>query len=113
MSPAGWSKLPDTDFTTLARERQDMMFTARHQVIREATDIVLRRLEGLAPSEKTDQLRVWVEECLQDVEQWEAAPPTPRERDVIAKRVLAVHIEVTRLERDALGGAVMDSAATE
>jgi hypothetical protein len=76
------------------------MLTARDHIVREATDVVLRRLERLAPSERTEQLRVWLDECLRQAEVWGESPPAPRDRDVLMKRVLALHVEVTRLERE-------------
>ena len=81
------------------RKGHDRMFTARHQIVREAANVVLRHLDDLPPSDRTEQLRVWVEECVQEIERWDGSPPTPRERDAIAKRLLAIHAEVTRLER--------------
>jgi hypothetical protein len=83
-----------------------MIFDARLQIVQAATDVVLRRLDGLSPSAKTEQLRAWVEECQHEAEQWSVSPPSPRERDVIMKRELALHVEVTRLERGALLGSV-------
>jgi hypothetical protein len=32
---------------------------------------------------------------------WSAAWPTPREMDALMKRLLALHVEVTKLERQA------------
>jgi hypothetical protein len=45
---------------------------------------------------------VWVQECLKQTEQWGALAPTDREREGLMKRVLALHVAVTNLERDAL-----------
>ena len=87
------------------------MFDARLRIVQEATDVVLRRLVGLPSSATTDQLRVWVEECQRELEQWGASTPTPRERDTMAKRILALHVEVTRLERDAWLDPVADRGA--
>jgi hypothetical protein len=56
----------------------------------------------LTPSDRTEQLRAWLDECRQEFEQWSASSPTDRERDAIMKRVLALHVAVTKLERDAL-----------
>ena len=81
-----------------------MMFDARLRVVQEATDVVLRRLAGFPSSTTTEQLRVWAEECQRELEYWGASAPTPRERDTMAKRLLALHVEVTRLERDGVDG---------
>jgi hypothetical protein len=34
---------------------------------------------------------------------WSASWPTPREMDVLMKRILALHVEVTKVERAAAG----------
>jgi hypothetical protein len=88
-----------------------MLFDARARIVREAIDVVLRRLEGVAPSDKTERLRAWAHECLQETDRWSASPPTTRERDTLMKRVLALHVEVTKLERDPERAPVADSAA--
>jgi hypothetical protein len=80
------------------------MLQSHFVVIQEAVDVVLRHLECLPPSDKTEQLRVRVEECLQENERWRASPSTDRERDGLMKRVLALHIEVRKLERDVVHG---------
>lgn len=71
-------------------------------VVREAIDVVLRHLECLPPSDRTEQLLVWVQECLQETEHWSELPPTDRQREGLTKRVLALHVAVTKLEREAL-----------
>ncbi len=71
-------------------------------VIREATEVVLRHLERLPPSDRRAQLCVAVEECMQEIEMWSASARTLRELDALMKRVLALHIEVTKLERNEL-----------
>jgi hypothetical protein len=85
------------------------MFTAQLRIVREAIDVVLRRVECLSPSDKAEQLHVWVKECLEETDQWNASPPTPRDREVLMKRLLALHVAVTKLERDATLGSATDS----
>jgi hypothetical protein len=69
-------------------------------VVREAGEVLLRQL-GLMPlSDTTEQLQVWVEGCMQEAERWKASPPTARERDVLMKRLLALQVAVTTLERE-------------
>ena len=77
-------------------------------VIREAIEVVLRHVDGLPSSDTTDKLRVRLRDCAQDTEMWSAAWPTPREMDVLMKRILALHVEVTKVERTA---ALADGAA--
>jgi hypothetical protein len=87
------------------------MFTAQLRIVREAIDVVLRRLERLSPSDKAEQLHVWVQECLDETDQWNASPPTPRDREVLMKRLLALHVALTKLERDARLGPAVDLVA--
>jgi hypothetical protein len=87
------------------------MFTAQLRIVREAIDVVLRRLERLSPSDNTEQIHVLVQECLEETDQWNASPPTPRDRDVLMKRLLALHVAVTNLERDARFGPAVDLVA--
>ena len=42
------------------------------------------------------------QECMQEIEMWSVSSPTRRELDLLMKRVLALHIEVTKLERHEL-----------
>jgi hypothetical protein len=37
---------------------------------------------------------------MQEAERWKASPPTARERDVLMKRLLALQVAVTTLERE-------------
>lgn len=78
------------------------MLRTRFDVIRKATEVVLSHLEWLPPSDRTEQLCASVQDCMQEVEMWSVSSPTGRELDVLMKRVLALHIEVTKLERHAL-----------
>lgn len=78
------------------------MFQAQFVVIREAIEVVLRHLESMPPSERTTQLQARLQDCVQETEMWTFAWPTRRELDAIMKRVLALHVEVTKLERQAL-----------
>jgi len=84
------------------------MFQAQFVILREAIEVVLRHLEDLSPSDMTGQLRMRLQDCAQDTEMWSVAWPTPREMDVLMKRVLALHVEVTKAERSA---ALADGAA--
>ena len=72
----------------------------RFIVVREAIDVVVRHLEALPPSDGREQLRAGIRECLQESQQWDVLSPTDRERDGLMKRLLAVHVGVTKLERD-------------
>jgi hypothetical protein len=77
-----------------------MVRRTRFMVVQEAIDVLLRHLEGLPPSEGTEHLRSGIDECILRLAQWRAAPPTDRDRDELMKRVLGLHVEVTKLERN-------------
>jgi hypothetical protein len=69
-------------------------------VVRQAVAVILRRLEHLPQTDKTECLRGWAEDCVRGTEAG-AAAPSYQERDAIMKSVLALHLEVTKLERAA------------
>jgi hypothetical protein len=71
-------------------------------VIQEAVETVLLELERLPQSSATEALRTRLQDCAQDTEMWSGSWPTPRELDVLMKRVLALHAEVTRLADERL-----------
>jgi len=75
------------------------MFQAQFVVIREAIEVVHRHLESVPVSDRTRQLEARLQDCAQETEMWSAAWPTPRETDALMKRLLALHVEVTKLER--------------
>lgn len=81
---------------------KDMTFNTRLAVARQATGVVLRRLERLAPSEETLALVDSLEDCVRETKQWTLLPPTVEEQDNLMKRLVALHLEVQKLERQAL-----------
>ncbi|MGO9837153.1 MAG: hypothetical protein ACLP1X_23400 [Polyangiaceae bacterium] len=89
------------------------MLQARFVVVREATEVVLRHLERLPPSDTTGQLRGQLQDCLKEVKRWGASPPTDGQGETLMKRVLGLHVEVTRLEHQALVAIVRNSTAAE
>jgi hypothetical protein len=68
-------------------------------VVQEAIDILLRHLECLPTSETTERLRAGVFECIREAGHWNASQSIDRAPDALMKRVLALHLEVTKLER--------------
>jgi hypothetical protein len=93
------------------RGKTDMPVKTRLVVVREAGEVVLRHLECLPTSERTEELRTGVLDCLRTTEQWIASPPTDLYEDALMKRVLELHVEVTKLERRALLAVVKGSTA--
>jgi hypothetical protein len=82
-------------------ERKMPMFQPQFAIARETTEMVLRRLEGLPPSTRTELLHACAQDCVHDTDQWRVSSPTTRELDVFAKRLFVLHVEVTKLERGA------------
>ena len=87
------------------------MLPSRFVVVRKAIDTVLRHLEGLPPSDRTELLRTWVLDCMRETERWGASPPTDREAELVMKRVLALHVAVTEMKRKALLAVVKGSGS--
>jgi hypothetical protein len=81
-------------------------FQAPVIVVRDAAKVVLRHLEALPGSEERERLQAIVVECTRTAEGWRTAPPGPRDVDALMKRLLAVHVQVARLEYD---GSVRDT----
>jgi hypothetical protein len=75
------------------------MLKTRFKVVRQAIDVLFRRLERVPSSDKTEELRVSVRDCMRRAGEWSASPPPDRERDALMKRVLELHVELTKLER--------------
>jgi hypothetical protein len=75
------------------------MFGAHIRIVRDAVDVVLRRIGDLPRSDGRDDLHARAEACALDASRWGASSPTSRDLDTLMKQVLAVHIELSRLER--------------
>jgi len=72
----------------------------RLSVARDALDIVLRHLEAMAPSPKVEELRARAAEYLRELDGWKVSPPATADKDKLMKRVLKLHTEVAKLERE-------------
>jgi hypothetical protein len=70
----------------------------RLETVRAAIKVVLRHVESLPPSDGKQQLRALVQDCLRDADVWESTAPGPLEREELMKRLLALHIAVTKME---------------
>ena len=76
------------------------MLKTRFDVVRQAIDVLFRRLERVPSSDTTEELRARVRDCMRRAGEWSASPPPDRERDALMKRVLELHIELTKIERE-------------
>lgn len=75
----------------------------RLTLVRDAIDVVLRRLAALPSTPDVDELRARAMECVHEADGWKAAAPTAEERERLMKRVLGLHTAVAKLERQAAG----------
>ena len=85
-----------------------MTFKTRIAVVRQATGCVLLRLERLTPSEETLALVDSLQNCVRETRQWTLLPPTVEEQDALMKRLVGIHLEVQKLERQALLAVALD-----
>jgi hypothetical protein len=75
----------------------------RLALARDAIEIVLRRLSVMAPSPEVDGLRHRAEDYLQQAQGWAHTKPTVEDRERLMKRLLALHVDVAKLERQSMG----------
>ena len=68
-------------------------------VAEDAIDVVLRRVSVLPPCPEVDALLSRAARYLGEAEKWRTAPPTVQDRETLMKRVLALHVELARIER--------------
>jgi hypothetical protein len=69
------------------------------RLVRQAIDVVVRRLSALPRSPVVEELLARAQEHQRQADEWVKAPPAAHEREHLMKRVLALHLEVTTLER--------------
>jgi hypothetical protein len=74
--------------------------SAKLSVVRDAIDIVLRRLATLPSSPEIDELRKRAEDVRLETDGWTSAPPSAEESGRIMKLVLKLHVDVAKLERE-------------
>jgi hypothetical protein len=70
------------------------------RLVQQAIDVVVRRLSALPHTPVVEELLGRAQEHQRQAEEWAKAPPAPQEREHLMKRVLALHLEVTTLERE-------------
>ncbi len=74
--------------------------SAKLSVVRDAVEVVLRRLSTLPSSPEIDELCKTAEGFRIEVEGWTNAPPAAEDRDRLMKLVLKLHIDVAKVERE-------------
>jgi hypothetical protein len=75
--------------------------SAKLSVVRDAIDVVLRRLSTLPSTLEIEELRKKAEDFRQETDGWTSAPPAAEESGKVMKLVLKLHLEVAKLEREA------------
>jgi hypothetical protein len=73
--------------------------TKRTSVVLNALRVTMRVLDAIPDSPEAETLRDRVLAFEREAEQWPSTSPSHAEREALMKRVLALHIEVTRLGR--------------
>jgi hypothetical protein len=71
----------------------------RFEVVHQAIDVLFRRMDRLPSSDATEDLRGRVWDCMRKAGEWTASLPANREQDELMKRVLGLHVELVKLER--------------
>jgi hypothetical protein len=74
--------------------------SAKLSVVRDAIDVVLRRLSTLPWSHEIDELGAKAEDFLREADGWTSAPPSVEESGRLMKLVLKLHVDVAKLERE-------------
>jgi hypothetical protein len=71
----------------------------RISLVKDAIDVVVRRLSVLPSSLKVEKLRATAEECVRVVDGWNVSPPATKESAKLMRRVLKLHVAVGKIER--------------
>lgn len=75
----------------------------RRSAVQDALQEVLRRTAPLPASPERDAIRNKAEEYLRERAGWSASSPAPAEKEQMMKRVLALHLEIAKIERSIAG----------
>jgi hypothetical protein len=68
-------------------------------MVRDAIEVVMRRLSSIAPSPEVEELRTTAEEYMRQTDSWRVSPPPNGEHDDFMKRVLKLHMALAKMER--------------
>jgi hypothetical protein len=72
----------------------------RRSVAKAAIDNIMHRLAALPPSTEVDALRAQAEEYRLETDAWTSSRPAAQEKERLMKRLLKLHTDVAKLERD-------------
>jgi hypothetical protein len=71
--------------------------------VKDAIEVVVRRLSALPQSVAVEELRLKIEESRREADGWKVSPPNAEEPERLMRRVLKLHVEVAKVERQTLG----------
>jgi|HubBroStandDraft_4_1064222.scaffolds.fasta_scaffold905114_1 hypothetical protein len=71
--------------------------------VKDAIEVVVRRLAALPQSVAVEELRVKIEESRREADDWKVSPPNAEERERLMRRVLRLHVAVAKVERQIQG----------
>jgi acyl-CoA reductase-like NAD-dependent aldehyde dehydrogenase len=75
--------------------------TKRTSVVLSALQVTLRHLSEIPDSPEADALKRAVADCEREAREWRTTSPTAQQREALMKRVLALHLSVAKLGREA------------
>ncbi len=81
-----------------------------HSLVRDALEVVQRRLGALRSTSEVAALRAKTWEYLRESNGWKVSLPTVEQRDDLMKRALHLHVEVTKVERETAGSLAEETA---
>jgi len=75
------------------------------KLVQDSIEVVMRRLSSLPDGPEVEALGLKAAYYIQQARGWERKLPTVEQRETLMKRVLALHVEVAKIERREQGGA--------
>jgi hypothetical protein len=78
-----------------------MTASRRLKFARDAVEVAIGLLETLPGSDDRDQLLAEARACHESVEGWSLNAPTPEQHEATMKAILKLHVEASRLGREA------------
>lgn len=76
------------------------LVSTRVALVQDAVVVVLRRMDALPQGTVLGRLRLGAARCLREAHEWTVTPPIAEEVERVMKRALALHLAVTKLEKD-------------
>lgn len=74
--------------------------SAKLSIVRDAIDVLHRRLLALPSTPEIEELRIKAAEFHEQASSWERAPPPAEERERLMKQVLKLHVDLAKIERE-------------